>query len=243
MKNFVKFSIAASAVMALTGSVYAIPTLYLSDGDTITGLPYLSSSSSGAVTESITTTIDGWSLVIVTGTSHPPAGGGGTAELPSMDVSIEATYVGTGGAGSTLSIYFGSDGFGPSSASFISHLTGNVTTGTGLGVTYNTYDTTGSAVPTVANPIPVGAHGLTASGSVLPTPNSGPGGSYSSLLTGGPITMSSYSLEEVITISGASSGSGYSLDASLTAVPDGGMTLMLLGSALSGLALLKKKLF
>ena len=60
----------------------------------------------------------------------------------------------------------------------------------------------------------------------------------------GPVSLTSYGLVLDFTFSGSgvAPGSSYSLDGSLSSVPDGGMTLMLLGSALSGLALLKKKL-
>jgi hypothetical protein len=53
---------------------------------------------------------------------------------------------------------------------------------------------------------------------------------------------SPYSLTEVLTINGGASGGSYSLDGSLTTVPDGGTTAMLLGAALSVLGLIRRKL-
>ena len=67
---------------------------------------------------------------------------------------------------------------------------------------------------------------------------------YSGGVIGGPVSglANPYTLGEEVIINGAASGSVYSLDASINTVPDGGMTLVFLGSALSALALLKRKL-
>ncbi len=231
MRNIFKPLIAAGATLALAGSVQAIPTLVITDGN---GTSTINTSASGVVTAVLS---DGnWQVVVATGISQPPAPGNGTAMAPAMDVSITATYIGNGTAGNNLNIYFGSDGFGPTAGSFLAQLSGHVVSGSGLGVGYTTYDITGSAVPSVGTPVPAGANTLTS------TTVSLVGGVYSSQITGGPVNLSTYSLEEQVTLTGAAGGSSYSIDASLTTVPDGGMTLVFLGSALSGLALLKRKL-
>ncbi len=237
MKNLFKHSIVAVATMALAGSVYAIPTLVVSDGS---GISSISTSASGAVT--INTSDSQWSVVIATGTSYPPALGQGTASAPVMDLSITATYIGNGVLGNPLTISFGADAFGPTAGNVIATLTGHVVSGTGNSVGYSTIAASGSVLPTVGTPV--------IAGTVLTSttiPNSG--GNYTSGLVGGPINLSSYSLDQVITLTGnlflgpgTGTGSSYSIDASLATVPDGGMTLVLLGSALSGLALIKRKL-
>ena len=132
-----------------------------------------------------------------------------------MNVSISASYNGNGSAGNPLTIFFGSDGFGPSSANFSTVLSGSVISGIGLPILFTNYVITGSAVPTVATPIPAGASGLAS-----PPPLSSVGGFYSGSANGGPISLSSYSLEEQIILSGSSAGSGYSIQASLTVVPE-----------------------
>ncbi len=231
MRKIFKPLIAASATLALAGSVQAIPTIVVNDGN---GTQVIQSQASGVVTASLS---DGnWVVVIATGISQPPAPGNGTAMAPAMDLSITATYVGNGTTGNNLNIYFGSDGFGPTAGSFLAQLSGHMASGTGLPVGFNTYEINGSAVPTLANPIPAGANSLTSATVSLV------GGVYSSMMTGGPVNLTSYSLEEFVSLTGAAGGSTYSIDASLTTVPDGGMTLVFLGSALSGLALLKRKL-
>jgi hypothetical protein len=231
MKTFLKYSMTAGAIMILAGSVYAIPTLVVTDGS---GISSISTSASGVVT--ITTSDSQWSVVVATGVSSPPSLGQGTAAAPVMDLSISATYIGNGTTGNPLTISFGADGFGPTLGNVIATLTGQLVKGTGNPVAFATLVASGTVLPTTGSPI--------ISGSVLTAasiPNSS--GTYTSKLIGGPINLSSYSLDEVVELTGSAGGSQYSIDASLeTTVPDGGMTLVLLGSALSGLALIKKKL-
>lgn len=230
MKNLFKYSMVATATMALAGSVYAIPTLVVTDGS---GISSISTSASGVV--NIITSDSDWSVVVATGTSWPPALGQGTASEPVMDLSITATYIGNGTGGNPLTISFGADGFGPSNGGVIADLTGHVVSGSGNTVNFTTLDASGSVLPSTGHQA---ISGTTLTSAAIPNI----GGNYSSMLFGGPVNLSSYSLDEVITLTGSAGGSSYSIDASLTSVPDGGMTLMLLGSALSGLALIKRKL-
>lgn len=230
MKTFLKSSIVTSAVLILAGSVYAIPTLVVTDGS---GISAISTSASGVVT--ITTSDSEWSVVVSTGTSSPPALGQGTASSPVMDLSVTATYIGNGTAGNPLTVSFGSDGFGPTAGNVIATLTGHVVSGTGNSIGFSTIAASGSVLPTTSMPI-ISGHVLTSAA----VPNSG--GAYSSTMVGGPLNLTSYSLDEVLTLTGNAGGSSYSIDASLqTTVPDGGTTLVLLGLALSGFALIKKK--
>ena len=230
MKNLFKYTMAAVAAMALAGTVYATPTLVISDGS---GILAIASSGSGVVT--ISTNDAQWSVVVSTGISSPPALGQGTVNEPVMDLSVSATYIGDGTAGNPLTISWGSDGFGPTSGNVIATLTGHVVSGSGNAVGFTTIAAGGSVLPTTSHPA--------ISGTTLTSASVGNvGGSYASSLTGGPLNLSSYNLDEVLTLTGNAGCSSYSIDASLVTVPDGGMTLVLLGSALSGLALIKRKL-
>jgi len=115
-------------------------------------------------------------------------------------------------------------------------MTGQLVTGTDPGVDFNTYFNTANAVSSTAIPLPAGSTLLTASGNL-------PGPDYANNQMSAPFTLASpYSLIEVVTISGGPVGGQYSLDASLVTVPDGGTTAMLLGTALSVLGLIRRKL-
>lgn len=231
MKNFVKHSIVATAAIALAGSVYATttPTLVIYDGASGT-IDSVTTYATGAGSFSISG--DGWSVIGTLVQSQPPLGGLGTASSPIMDLDVSATYTGNGSTGVPLEIAFGSGLFGPTTGNLLAGISLNAVSGSGT-VGYSTYYNTGGAVPSSGTPVPAG--------STLATSQPGlhASGFYSAL--SGHLNLSSYSLDQVITLN-ATSGATFSIDSSLSTVPDGGMTLMLLGSALSGLALLKKKL-
>jgi hypothetical protein len=218
----IKLLAMALATMAVTGSALAIPTLIISDGVTSTSL----TSASGIVVYSNTSFDGAWSVVISTGETKPALG---SATTPIFDLNIQATSL-TSAATHNLTITFSDNGFGPTSGNFQAILSGHLVAGTGQNVTYNTYYDAGNVTGATTTP-------LTSSGAV-PPPN------YNSTVGGGPVNQSLYSLTQVVTIGGAGTGAGgsYSLDASLAGVPDGGTTVMLLGAALSGLALLRRKL-
>jgi hypothetical protein len=213
MKNFLKLSIAAGAVMALTGPVYATSVLYITDG---VGISNLQASVSGTVNaQSINE--DGWSIVAATGTASPPATGAGSAQLPLMVLSITANYTGGGTPSSPLNVYFASDGFGPSSVDFTANLSGSAS-GTGLPISFSTWYAPGSQFP----PTPAGAITLTSSGAISPS-----GGFYNNSSIGGPVNLASYSLGEDVTHTGSASGSFYSLNnVSLTPVPEPGSSAL-----------------
>lgn len=232
MKGYFKCSIGACAVVALASSVYAIPTLVVEDGN-----PSFNMIQTGASGEVTISTSDGnWSVVVASGTSTPPLPGGNPS-TPVMDLLITATYIGSGG-GDPLIVSFANDSFGPTTGSLIGELTGQVVFGGFANVGWTIDDGAGSHLPTIANPLPGGV-------STTSTSLSGP--IYDGTLNAGPIALGNpYTLGEEITLDGTH-GSSYNIDASIQAnnetVPDGGTTLVLLGSALSGLGLLKKKLF
>jgi hypothetical protein len=58
----------------------------------------------------------------------------------------------------------------------------------------------------------------------------------------GPVTFSATAGTWTFTTSDPSAGGTFSIQAATGAIPDGGMTVMLLGAALSGMGLLRKKL-
>src|SRR5215469_5476883 len=200
MKNSLKFSVAVTAAIALTGPVYATSVIHVTDVADGGSISNFQTSITG-VGNAQTINEDGRSIVVGQGTSCPPSGGG-TAEQSSITRSITANYTG-GGTGSQLNFYFASDGFGPSSADFTASLNGQLFSGagTGLPIIYSTWYASGSQLPTGANPIPAGAITL------APTSTNFPSGTfYSGLSTGGPVDSSSYTLGEDISLFGSASG-------------------------------------
>ena len=234
MKNILKYSVVAGAIIASAVSVNAVPTLVVEDsnGGTI-GSVYTAPGG----TINITTGDGLWTVVLVTGLSSPPFGGNPTT--PYMDLGITATYNGNGTAGNSLILSWANDSFGPTTGSFDGQLSGHMASGTGLPVKYSVYYSAGSHLPTLGTPAP----GTVMSTTVSPTLVGGLY-VYSGGVIGGPVSnlANPYTLGEEVIINGAAAGSVYSLDASINTVPDGGMTLVFLGSALSALALLKRKL-
>lgn len=233
MKTYLKYLIPASAVMFLTGSVYATQSIYITDSNSIVGSVGFASSTSGTVSEVIAG-VDGWSILVANGVASPPGGTGGTVQSPVMNLTITANYSGGGGAGSSLYIYFGSDGFGPTSSGLVAALSGDVANGTGLGVTYSTWDVSGSGVPSVGDPTPLGANTLTSSGTVNPS-----GGNYDSTVDGS-ISMSSYSLGERVTLSGSPAGSEYNLQASIS-VPEPSVAALAIVGAACALGMMRRR--
>jgi hypothetical protein len=118
-----------------------------------------------------------------------------------MRLSIQATSLSVPGANlHPLTVSFSSDEiYGPSSGEFLAQLSGQVLSGAGQSVTFNTYANTTL---------------LTASGNV-------PGPDYVGSWTSGDMNVGNpYSLTEVITIQANSvAAASYSLDATLYASP------------------------
>ncbi|MGO9527336.1 MAG: hypothetical protein ACLP0A_07175 [Verrucomicrobiia bacterium] len=225
--NSVKSLLTAAVTVGLVTvgtSTYAIPSLFLSDGvgDTIeiSESSTLNTASSVPGTVSWSGSLGVWNLNVSTGVSS----GTGTSpyfDLNSIDAIIPATSPGVSPAitpSYTLYVWFGDVGLGPTSGNFLATI-GGTTVGS---VTYNTYaDPTGNALfgQTL---------GLT-SQSFDTTPFSGSQSSGSELL---PLPYS-WSQEVIITQTGSGATS---FDATLgVEVPEGGMTLVLLGSSLIAL--------
>jgi hypothetical protein len=222
MKKLKTLMVALGAV-AMTGSAFAIPTLIISDGVTSTSL----TSASGIVTYANATFDNAWSVVISTGETKPVLG---SAVSPTFDLNVQATSLSLSPV-RNLTISFSDNGFGPSPSSFQAQLSGHLVSGVGQNVLYNTYVDAGNVTSATTTL-------LTTSGSLTPP-------TYASLVGGTAGSLALYSITQVLTINGTptgTAGGSYSLDGSLTGVPDGGTTVMLLGAALSGLALLRRKM-
>ncbi|HWD90879.1 MAG TPA: VPDSG-CTERM sorting domain-containing protein [Verrucomicrobiae bacterium] len=231
MKQILKTTMAAAAAMALAASANAAAfnqglTITDSNGHTVT-----LSSTSGAITQN--GAVGDWTFLIATGTANPPFGAN-SATFPTLDIDISnAQYLGAGGAGSTLTVTFFGTGYGPTSGHAISQVTGGANTAGGT-VTFSTYYSSLNAGATTTL--------ISASGPIAPNGL----GNYNYVGNGAITAPGLYSETAVFTLtgttaSGARAGAYLSLDGSLTTVPDGGTTLVLLGSALSSLALLRKR--
>ncbi len=222
MKTFKALAVGLAAI-AVTGSALAIPTLTISDGLTTVTV----TDASGIVVYANPSFDASWSVVISTAETKPALG---TAASPVMDLNVQATSLSANPV-RNLTITFSDNSFGPAPSAFQTQMSGHVVSGTGQNVTYNTY-------VSAANVVGAQTTLLTASGIMAPP-------TYSSVKTGSVGTLALYSITQVVTINGTpvgTTGGSYSLDASLTGVPDGGTTVMLLGAALSGLAFLRRKL-
>jgi len=232
-----KMALVALAMVALAVSAMAIQNqvIWVTDGGGGISLTPVTSTS-GVVT--YTGNDSYWTVVVSTGTAYPPATGQGTLGSPVMDLTVAATSSGISGAGShPLSITFGADGYGPTSGTFASWMTGHLVSGTANSVLFNTYDTVSPIAPPGSTP-PAGTL-LTTSGAM-----SGPLYNSGTIVSSTVALAAPYGLEEYVDIQAAAgSPTTYSLDGSLLAqVPDGGATVMLLGVALAGLGLIERRL-
>ncbi len=137
---------------------------------------------------------------------------GGAA--PSLDLDVANAHAGAGAT--TLQVYYSDGAFGPTASFFTLATTGPASGGP---ITTSAYMGSTFFLTTTTLASSVDTYPFTVNGS-------------------GPLNGSSYylTLEDVI------SGSEVSVDTHFTTAPDGGATLMLLGIALSGVGLLRKKL-
>ena len=228
MKKLKMLAVALAAV-AVTGSALAIPTIIVTDG--ILGATV--SAATGIVSYSNTAFDSAWDIVITSGLTKPALG---SATSPIEDIQIQATSTKVGPAG-PLTVYLFDNGFGPTSGSYLAAITGHVITGSGATVTFNTYYNLNNSVPTLSGATVTG--GTTSSLTTLTLPAS----IYNGSASASPGNLANpFSLVEVVSIGTGGLQTAYSLDASITGVPDGGTTIMLLGAALSGLAFLRRKL-
>jgi len=230
MKQLTKLFVVAAVGFAL--SVQAVPTLRLSaDGgatwttivdqvnDGLGGVPDDGNPLAGVVVY-VGGVNANWAVTVTTGLTMPFQG---TPARPYMDLnSITATSVGAG----SLIIQFSEVGFGPVASGNVQANIGGVVLGSvGSSLTYNTFAGAALWDQTTA---------LTSQGPFSPGAFSGiaNGPAYSSL-------GATFSLTQEILLTHTTPGSS-SFNAELT-VPEGGTTLMLLGSALTVLGVFRRK--
>ena len=225
MKNSKMLAVALGAVVVTT-SALATPTLVIWDD---LGAVATAPAVGGIVVYSNPSFDAGrWSVVISTGESKPALG---SATSPTMDLNIQASSLGI--VADNLHVSWSDNGFGPFNSTIQAQLSGHVVSGTGAPISYNTYYDPANSVWTTAA-TPGGTQTLlTTSGTLAPP-------LYFSTQNGA-LSQSAFGLTEFVTIT-STPGGAYSIDASLSAAPDGGTTVMLLGAALSGLAFLRRKM-
>jgi hypothetical protein len=217
MKNLIRNLILAAAVAGFSGIAQAIPTLSFSDG--INPSVVVTDNNLGGGTNpdnNATLGVVGFSGSIGTwslasATSFTkPFDGTPTNPLMDTSYSVRTTAAGT------LTISFTENGFNvPALFGYLGLINGNFSSGTGS-VTYSAF-ANGVQIFTTG-PLTTQGYGAAAGG-----------------FSATPGTV----LEQriVITMNGAGATSG---DAVLTAVPDAGTTLLLLGAGLTGLALVSR---
>ena len=223
MKKLKMLAVALGTVV-VTSSALAVPTLTIWDANSTTTVAAV-----GGIATYANAAFDAgqWSIVISTGETKPALG---SALNPAMDLNVQATSL---GGGRNLNVSWSDNAFGPFNSAIGAKLTGQVVSGTGSTVLYNTYYDTANTV-SAGGTINGTATQYTTSG-LLAAPT------YFNSVNGATINNSAFGLTELLTITSVPGGS-YSLDASLNGIPDGGTTVMLLGAALSGLAILRRKM-
>ncbi len=194
----------AVPLFALTTSVYATPTLFLSDGvgDTveISENSTLNTDSSVPGTVSWSGSLGVWNLNVSTGVSS------GTGTSPSFDLnSIDAIISPATGGPYTLQVWFGDANLGSTTGSFVARFDGT-TAGT---VTYNTYADPGNTLFAQT----LGLTSQSGTGPFSTGPFSGSESSESEFL---PLP---YSLSQEVIITQTSAGST-SINATLIVIPE-----------------------
>ena len=226
MKKLKMLAVALGTVV-VTSSALAVPTLTIWDATLTTTV-----AASGGIATYANASFDGqWSVVISTGETKPALG---SAIAPAMDLNVQATSLGAAAPANNLNVSWSDNAFGPFNSKLGAQLSGHVVTGTGSTVLYNTYYDAANGPVSTGGTIAGGPTPYTTSGLLAPS-------TYSSFQGGATINNSAFGLTELLTITSVPGGS-YSLDASLSGIPDGGTTVMLLGAALSGLAILRRKM-
>jgi VPDSG-CTERM motif len=225
--------VAAAGVLALAAapSAQAVATIKVFDGTstvTITDgslIPLDANGATGGVSWSGALGV--WSFIVTSGTTKPVVG---STTLPEMHFSIQATS-GLLAAPSSLTLSFSDDSFGPTNGSFHAAIGGALTSGAGNGVTYETLVSTtntefaGSTLNAVQSFTPI---------------------SFSGSNNSSPQTLgANYALTQKIVLTHAAGIAGRTSSADavlLVNVPDGGLTVALLGGAMVGLMGLRRKL-
>src|ERR1017187_10862614 len=146
------------AILTANLAAFAAPTLLISDG-LVTDGPI--TGTNGSVVYVNGSFDASWSVVVSAGTTKPLVGSGVS---PDMELSVDATSLGTTPA-RDLTIIFSDTDFGPVSGRFSALINGQPVSGPGGTVTFNTYYDSGNQLLALTSPV-------TASGPLLPIYNS-----------------------------------------------------------------------
>jgi hypothetical protein len=225
MKTNIKTLICTAATALAVGSAYAVPLntdaiRYSTDG--INWKPVVLDNQSGDLDpgdNTITLIIAGLPGLVLHVTSAGNALG--TAGSPNIDIGLHGSI----GAGETLYVEYSDVNYGPvPSGGYHTH----ISTTDDPTVSATQYTAIGSGAG--ANDLFDGAgfSDLPSLSKIGPITGNGAGDSFTA-----PGTSDPYSITLVTVVTGGANGGGVSTDARVTSVPDGGNTLMLLGSALS----------
>src|ERR1035441_1757170 len=136
MKKLKMLAVALGTVV-VTSSALAVPTLTIWDAALTTTVAAV-----GGIANYVNAAFDAgqWSIVISTAETKPAIG---SALAPVMDLSVQATSL---GGGRNLNVSWSDNAFGPFNSSIGAKVTGQVVTGTGSTVLYNTYYDTANTV-------------------------------------------------------------------------------------------------
>jgi len=221
MKNQIKNIIAGAAVLGVTSLANAIPTMTISDGvNTVTIVDNVGADINplaGAV--SYNGSVGVWSLIINTGLTKPILG---SANAPTMDLAIQASST-TGGS---LTVTFSDTGFTLSPGAVLATISGHVVNGAQESVAYQVLANSQNVVGTGSVIANIPSQGMPVLASAT--------GSLNGL-------GSAYSLTEVVQIS-SNGSTTTSIDAGFQPVPDGGMTMAMLGFGLVAVETARRKL-
>src|ERR1035441_10037953 len=129
MKKLKMLAVALGTVV-VTSSALAVPTLTIWDAALTTTVAAV-----GGIANYVNSAFDSgqWSIVISTAETKPAIG---SALAPVMDLSVQATSL---GGGRNLNVSWSDNAFGPFNSAIGAKLTGQVVSGTGSTVLYNTY--------------------------------------------------------------------------------------------------------
>jgi len=211
-----------AALLGMTSIVSAVPTLSITDGvgpvQTVLGV--------GGVA-SFNGTIGVWTLVITTGLTKPALG---SATAPAMDIAIQATS----STGGSLWISYSDTGF-TGNGLIASTISGHVVQGAQESVGMVVYGNTANVV----GGLNANGTALNAGAAIATVPVQGMpilAGANGNLPSTNP-----YALTDIISLSSQGATTA-SIDGGFTTVPDGGMTMAMLGLGLVAVEAARRKL-
>jgi hypothetical protein len=202
--------IMALGLAVLTAVSASANTAYLQLSDNNGNSTVLFSSGTGVIT--FIGSIGNWDINVSTGIANPPAGG---QPVTAPEIDLNSVNHFKGGAGNQLTIKFYADGLGPVSSAPYKFQIG------------------GTKDSTIASDVFSVIAGPTLSTSGTQTATSSP---FALTLSGFLNLLPNQNLGIQAVLNATAAGLT-SFDANLAPVPDAGMTIALLGSALTGLAL------